>query len=150
MSRVIVVNNMVYSCGMDGKLKKWSILDKQLRYEFTHGNNVYEMTVGREETPLYNRVVSVSSDKFCRILDLETGAELRKINFDSQCWSLAVDKSQTVIAVGTDKKLTFIETANLTKVKEIALNDVYALAFNKRNDCLLAVTKNGEVHSFKF
>ena len=103
--------------------------------------------IGREGTPLSNKTVSISADRTCRISNLETGAELKKVNFESKCWSVAVDKAQIVIAIGTEKNVTFIETTNFTKVKEISMNEVDALAFNKRNDCLLAVTKNGEVHS---
>ena len=141
---------MVYSCGTDWKVKAWSIANSQLKYEFVHGSWVYDIVIGRDGTPLENRLVSISDDKTCRISNSETGAEVKTIKFDSHCWSIATDRAQTVIAVGTDQNVTFIETTNFTKVKEISLNEVYSLAFNKRNDNLLAVTGNGEVHSFKF
>ena len=119
-------------------------------YEFSHGDCVYDIVLGREGTPLANKMLSVSADSSCRISNLKTGAEVKKIKFSNPCWSIAVDKAQTVIAVGTTSYVTFIETTNFTKVKEVSLNYVYSLAFNKRNDCLLAVLKNGEIHSFKF
>ena len=73
------------------------------------------------------------------------------LNLDTGCFSVVDDKAQTMIAVGTEKSVAFIETTNFTKVKEISVNsEVCSLAFNERNDCLLAVTYNGEVHSFKF
>ena len=53
-------------------------------------------------------------------------------------------------AIGTDTKVV----SNITKVKEVNLfgsNDfVYSISFNERNDCLLAVTRDGVVHSFNF
>ena len=141
---------MVYSCGKDEKVKAWTIANKQLKYEFAHGGWVYDIVIGHDGTPLENRLVSISTDKTCRISDLETGAEVKTIKLDSHCWSVATDRAQTVIAIGTNANVTFIETTNFTKVKEILLKSVYSLAFNKRNDYLLAVTGNGEVHSLKF
>ena len=141
----------MYSCGTDGTVKSWSSPNKQLMYEVMHGNDVYDIVIGREGTPLENKLVSISWDKSCRILNLETGAEVKTVNFDCSCWSIAVDKAQTLIAVGTSNKVTFIETTNFTKVKEVSMDGyVYSLAFNKRNDCMLAVLKNGEIHSLKF
>ena len=152
MCRVIIKNDMVYSCGCDYKVKAWTIENKQLKYEFAHGDCVFDIVIGRDGTPLENRLVSISDDKTCRISDLETGAEVKTIKHDRNCYSIAVDKTQTLIAVGNgDKNITFIETTNYTKVKEVSLDSrVYSVAFNKRNDCLLAVTRDGWLHSLKF
>ena len=131
-------------------MKSWSIPNKKLKYEVKHGDSVYDIVIGREGTPLASKMISVSGDRSCRISSLETGAEVKTINFVKPCWSIAVDKAQTLIAVGTENNVTFIETINFTKVREVALNEVYSLAFNKRNDYMLAVLSNGEIHSFKF
>ena len=143
-------NDLVYSCGVDDKVKAWSIPNEELKYEIGHGGCVNDIAVGFEGTPLANRLISISNDKSCRVSNLETGAEVKRIYLCSECWSIAVDKTQTVIAVGTKKGVTFIETTNFTKVKEVSLTNVCSLAFNNRNDRMLAVTENGEVHSFKF
>ena len=78
--------------------------------------------IGREGTSLENRTVTISMDRSCRISNLNTGEQLKNINFDYPCSSIAVDKAQTVIAVGTDTKVTFIESTNFAKVKEITFN----------------------------
>ena len=141
---------MVYFCGYDSQVKAWSISDKQLKYEINQRSAVYDIVIGRKGTPLENRLVSIGY-QCCRISSLETGAEVKRIELDSYCWSIAVDKAQTVIAIGTDKKVVFIKTTNFTNVKEVSLEKrVFSLAFNKRNDCMFALTNNGEVHSFKF
>ena len=113
---------------------------------------MFDIVLGREGTPLANRVLSVSWDRLCRISNLQTGEEVKSIRFDSQCWVIGVDKTQTMIAVGSSaQSLTFVETLNFTKVKEVALDSyITSLAFNKRNDCMLAITSNGKVYSFKF
>ena len=151
MNRVIIKNDIlctVYSCGEDGKVKSWSILNKRLKYEFNHGNNVEDIVIGRRGTPLAGRLLSINYEG-CRISSSETGAEIKTIKYS--CYSIAVDKAQTVIAVGTGYKVAFIETTNFTQIKEVFVNDyVYSLAFNKRNDRMVAVTKNGEIHSLKF
>ena len=96
-----------------------------------------------------------------RISNLETGAELHKIELkklDQACSTLAVDKTQTLMAVGTGRfygdngpyRLVVFETETFTEVKEFTVNEIESLAFNKRNDCLLAVTGVGEVYCFKF
>ena len=131
-------------------MKAWSIPNNQSKYEISHGDTVNDVVIGREETPLYNRIVSVSDDHTCRISNLETGAEVKILKFDSYCSTMAVDKAQTMIAVGTDNYVAFIETTNLTIVKKVPMEYVYSLAFNKRNNCMLAVTRGGEIHSFKF
>ena len=142
---------MMFSCGYDKKVKAFSISNNQVKHEVTHGGSVDDFVIGREATPLAGRLVSISREMGCLISNLETGAEITKINFDSECRSVAVDESQTIIAVGNGTKVTFIETTSFSKVKEISLNsNVYSLAFNKRNDCLLAITSKGEVHSLKF
>ena len=147
----MIKNDIVYSCGYNNKVKVFSISNNQVKYEVMHDNSVDDFVIGREGTPLESRLVSVSRDKSCRVSDLETGAEINKINFDGGCRSIAVDEAQSLIAVGNGKKVTFIETTNFTKVKEVPLNNsVYSLAFNKRNDCMLAVTKAGEVYSLEF
>ena len=148
--KVSIKNDMVYSCSIDNKVMAWSIQNKQKKYEIMHGSRVYDFVIGFEETPLASRLVSISLDKTCRISNIETGTKVKEISFDSCCRSIAVDKAQTLIAVGTDQNVTFIETTNFTKVKEIPLEYVYSLAFNSRNDSTLAITANGEVHSFKF
>ena len=150
--RVIIKGDIVLSCSVDDdKVKAWSTSNKEMKYEFTHGNSVYDIVIGREETPLEKRLLSISYERCCRVSNLETGAEVKRINFDRPCYSIAVDKTQTLIAIGSENKVTFIETTNFTKVKEVSLNDfVYSLAFNRQNDGMLAVTRNGEIHSFKF
>ena len=69
-----------------------------------------------------------------------------------------MDKAQTNIVVGhrtldsgESSKITFIDAASFEKVKEVNFeHKVVDLAFNRRNDALLAVTNNGEVHILKF
>ena len=146
----MIENDLVYSCGVDDVVKSWTIPNRQLKYEIKHGNSVYDIVIGREGTPLANKLLSISHDRLCRISNLETGDEVKTIKLDTYCCSIAVDKAQAIIAVGTSRKVTFFETTNFTKVKEFSLNDVHSLAFNKRNHCMLAVLYNGEVHSFKF
>ena len=142
---------MVYSGSCDNKIKAWSIPSATLKYEVAHDSGVYDIVIGREGTPLSNRILSISWDRCCRISNLETGAEVKRIEFDNFCWSIVVDKGQTLIAIGNGEEVTFIETSDFTIVKEVTLDgNVFALAFNQRNDCLLAVTEEGKVHSFKF
>ena len=155
MCRVTIKNDMVYSCSTDGKVKAWSITNLQKKYEYkyeyscTQSTKVFDIVIGRQGTPLENRIVALSQIG-CRILNLDTGVEVKKITLDGSCWSITADKAQTVIAIGTDKNVTFFETTNFTKVKEVPLKYVYSLAFNERNDCMLAVTSGAEVYSFKF
>ena len=150
MYRVIIKNDVVYSCEED-IVKVWTTANKQVKYELKHDSEVLDIVIGREGTPLAGQLLSISWEGSCRVSNLETGAEVRKINFDDPCYSITVDEAQTLIAVGTAKKVTFIETTNFSKIKEVSMNDwVCSLAFNKRNDCMLAVTRSGEVHSFKF
>ena len=120
--RVIISNDTVYSCGRDRKLKVWSILNNQLLYEITFGNSVYDLVIGREGTPLANRIVSLSREGILRISAVETGDEVKTIKFDKECFSMAVDESQTVIAVGTRNSITFIDSTNYTKVKGVSFN----------------------------
>ena len=149
--RVVIRKEIIFSCSLDKSVKAWTLFNNNLKYEFTHSSQIDDMVIGRKGTPLHNQILSISNDRSCRVSNLETGAEMKKIDFDSSCRSIAVDKSQTMIAIGTDANVTFIETTNFTKVKEVSLNDpVYSLAFNRQNDCMLAITKKGEVHSFKF
>ena len=155
MCRVVIKNDTVYSSGLDKSVKAWSITNNHLKYEFTHNVFVFDFVIGRNGSPLNNKIVSISYDNSCRIScrisNLETGDEVKTINVDTSCWSVSVDKAQTLIAIGAESKVIFIETTNFTKVKEVSLNNaVLSLAFNNRNDYMLAVTKNGEVHSIKF
>ena len=92
MYRVLLKNDLVYSCGRDDKVKAWSTTNKELKYEFKHGHYVYDMVIGRDGTPLANRIVSISLDNTCRISNLQTGVEIKKVNCNGWCWSIAVDK----------------------------------------------------------
>ena len=151
VTRVIINQSMVYSGSNDNKIKAWSIPSATLKYEVAHLHSIYDVVIGREGTPLSDRILSISFDSYCRISNLETGTEIKRIEFDNYCYSIAVDKGQTLIAIGNGEKVTFIETSDFTIAKEVTLDgDVFALAFNQRNDCLLAVTEEGKVHSFKF
>ena len=147
--RVIIANDTVYFCADDFALESWSIPNKEFKYEVRNIDYAYDIVIGREGTPLANKMVSIG-ERSCLISNQETGAKVKKINFHSDCYSIAVDKAQTMIAVGTEMNVTFIETTNFTKVNEVSLNDVFSLAFNKRDDCMLALLGNGEVYSFKF
>ena len=133
-------------------MKVWSVRNQRTEHEFGNsGISVYDLVIGREGTPLANLIVFIGQNKTCRVFNSKTSVEIRTINLDSYCMSIAVDETQTMIVVGTDEGVTFIETTNFTKVKEVFLNNpVNSLAFNKRNDCMLAVTKKGEVHAFNF
>ena len=127
-----------------------------LKYEIVHDKkdrefSVWNFVIGRERTPLANKIVSIANEPFCRVSKLDTGDEVTKINLGSTCQSIAVDKTQSLIAIGTQENVTFVETTNFTKVKEVSLtSDVFSLGFNRQNDCMIAVTRNGEIHSFKF
>ena len=141
----------MYSCGYDSKIKVWSITDMNFKYELEHGGCVFDIVIGREGTPLANRLVSISQDRSCRVSNLETGAEVKVVTCDFPCWCIAVDKTGSVIAIGNGSNVTFIETENFNKVEEVVLcTTVNSLLFNKSNDCMLAVTQNGYMHSFKF
>ena len=143
---------MLLICGCLKNVKLWSIPNNQIKYEFDHGcgYSVKDIVIGREGTPLANRFVLFGQLGVCRISNLETGEEVKSFILLS-CRCIAVDEAQTVIAIGNDINVTFIETTNFTKVKKISFErSVNSLAFNKRNDCLLAVTCDGDVHSLKF
>ena len=142
---------MVYSHSLCPEVKAWSITSKRLKFEFVHGSRVNDIVVGRVGTPLENRLISISYNRTCRVSNLRTGEEIKLIYFDGVCVSIATDKTQSLIAVGADRNVTFIETTNYTKVKEITVEKFFvSLAFNNRNDCMLAVANDGTVHSFKF
>ena len=142
-------NDLVYSCAF-GNVKAWSIQNQQIDKEFVNNGHVYDMFLGREETPLAGQIVLIGhTDNSCDIFNIETGVKLNTINIHN-CHSVAVDKAQSLIAVGSSKKVTFIQTNDFEIIKEVELNDVCSLAFNKRNDCMLAVTRHGEIYSFKF
>ena len=151
MSRVVLKNDIVYSCSLDSMVKAWSITNKKLKYELKNSSWVNDIVIGQEGTPLENRLVSLGGYCGCRLSNLETGTVMKTIKLESNCHSIAVDKTGTIIAVGNGENVTFIETTNFTMVKTVSLNHwVNSLAFNIRNDCMLAVTEGGTVHSFKF
>ena len=121
------------------------------KYEFSHGDEVIDMVIGREGTPLENQILSISADTFCRVSDIKNGAKVTKIGFDDKLTSIAVDEHQTLVAIGdASSKITFIETSNFTKIREVIMKQpISSLAFNKRSDCMLAVAGRN-VYSFKF
>ena len=151
---------MLYSFHKYGdKVKSWSIPNKKLKYEIEH-ESLIDIVIGREGTPLVNKILSINPRE-CRISKLKTGAKVKTIKLDEfccqGCWSVAVNETQTLIAVGSKKHVTFIKTTNFTEIKKVSMSDVNtedtltdikSLAFNRRNDCMLAVLENGEVHSF--
>ena len=120
MSSVIIKNDVVFSFGADCKVKAWSIPNNEFKYEIMHGNAVCDIVIGRKGTPLANQLVSFSN-KICRISNLETGTEIERIYLDGPVLSMAVDNSQTMIAIGTEKNLVFIETMFFYKVTKVAL-----------------------------
>ena len=153
---------MVFSCGLDSRVKAWSIPNKKLKYEINHSDEVYDIVIGQDGTQLENRIVSFDINhfggEFClKISNLETGVEVKRINLGSASLTIAVDQAQTVIVLGTKNKMTFIETTNFTIVKEVPFESVYfvldhslATCFNKRNDGMLTLTGVGGVYSIKF
>ena len=79
---------------------------------------------------------------------------MKKINFGSSCWFIAVDTAQILTAVGSgENEVTFIETSKFTKVKKMFVGSnrsMNSLAFKKRSDCLLGVPKDDFIQLFKF
>ena len=150
VTRVIVKDDMVYSRCERGSVKAWSIRSGDLIYEIEHESDVEDIIIGRKGTPLENRLFTMCYE-VCQLSNLETGTEMKKINFEEEgCNSLAIDQTQTVIAISTYEGVAFIETSTFTKVKELPLEySVDSFAFNKSNDCLVA-TINDEIHTFKF
>ena len=162
--RVILKNNILFSCS-GREVRVWSIRDKKVKYmyEFKDGNSVYDIVIGREETPLENRTISISYIEECRISNSETGTKIKTIEMGGRvtpgmgmAWKpanfcVAVNESQTLLAIGKSEKINFYETTNFTKVKEVHFQKkiISSLAFNRRNDCMLAVTSGGQVYSFK-
>ena len=142
----------MFSCErFSGKVKAWSIPNTNVKYEIVQDGAVYDILIGRDGTPLKNLILSISTEYFCRVSNLHNGVEVKMIYFDSRCGSIDATRDQTLVAVGTNSGVTFIETTNFTKVNEVSFNSwVMALAFNRRNDCLLAVTSGTEIHSIKF
>ena len=120
-------------------------------YMFEHDECVYDIFIGRDQTPLESRILSISGE-LCRISDLETGTDMEKVFIRNCVRSMTIDETQNIIAIGTEiGTIIFIDTKNFIKVKEVSLDSsVLSLAFNKRNDCLLAVTKSGDVYGIKF
>ena len=149
----------MFSCSNDGKVRAFSIPDKKKKFEFSHESEVNDIFIGREGTPLQKRLISICMEGCFRVSNLESGLEVQKIDVGPTCLSVAVDWSGTIIAIGTgpshlealESLCIFFETENFTKVKEFKFTGkVTALAFNDNNDCMLATTSNGEIHSFKF
>ena len=65
VNRVIIKNHVVYSCADDATVKAFSILDKKKKFEFSHAQNVgavRDIVIGREGTPLQNRIITISMD----------------------------------------------------------------------------------------
>ena len=108
--------------------------------------------IGQDQSPLANRIVTISLDKTCQVFNTDTGEKIATIEFGSYCRSLAVDRNEAVIVIGTDdKKVTFIDTTTFQIVKQVTLGgSIYSLAFNQENELLLAVSQKGQVYSFKF
>ena len=130
----------------------WSIRNERIKNEFSKSDYMWDMVIGREGTPLASRIALIShNERCCYILDKETFAEVKSYKFDSSCLSIAADNNQTLIVVGTENEVIFICTTNLIPVKKICLdNSGCSPVFNKRNDCMLALTRNGKLHSFNF
>ena len=88
--------------------------------------------IGREGTPLFNRILSIPFNSGCRISNLETGAEVRTIKFGNYCWSIAVDKGQTLIAIGNGKKVT-LQFVIGQYVLQMGKNEFEFMAYNLKN-----------------
>ena len=133
-------------------MKAWSLRDQTTKYDIKHGGEVYDFVIGWKGSSFENQIVTISWDQTCRLSDLETGDEVSRIKLGSYCRSLAVDRTGSVIVVGTDdNNVTFIDTTTFEIIKQISVgSSIYSLAFNRRNDALLAVSKTGQVYSFKF
>ena len=133
-------------------MQAWSLRDQTTKYEIKHGGAVSDFVVGQKRSPLANRIVLIGSDKACWISNKKTGGVVAKVQLDSFCRSLTVDRNETVIVVGTaDNKVTFINTTTFKIVKQVTLDALIdSLAFNHLNDTLLAVSGTGQVYSFKF
>ena len=95
--------------------------------------------------------MTISWDRTCRFSNLETGEKLAKIKLGSYCRSLTADRTGSLVVVGTDDdKVTFIDTTTFEIMKQVSLgSSINSLAFNRQNDALLAVSKTGQVYSFK-
>ena len=117
-----------------------------------HGGGVLDFIVGQKRSPLANRVVMINSSKTCCISNKETGGVVAKVQLDSFCRSLTVDRNETVIVVGTDdNKVNFIDATTFKIAKQVTLgSSIDSLAFNQQNDVLVAASKSGQVYSFKF
>ena len=132
-------------------MQAWSLHDQTTKYKIKHGE-VSDFIVGQKRSPLANRIVMIGSDKACWISNKETGGVVAKVNLNSICLSLTVDRNETVIVVGTDdNKVNFIDATTFKIVKQVTLgSSIDSLAFNQQNDVLVAASKSGQVFSFKF
>ena len=159
--RTIINNDLIFSCASDTKVICWKPSERKVKYFIQHDAQVQDIIIGRKGTPLKNKIISADWYNFCKISSLQTGKGIRKIALGYQCSSLTADKAQTLIAAGLSRgagKVILIDTKTLRIVKQVVLDIdtmICSLAFNRRNDTLLAVTTDArvgisEVYSLKF
>ena len=109
-------------------------------WEFEHGNKVYGAIIRHKQ------VITCCYDKTVKVLALENGEELHRLDHPNQCLNMDLSPNQSVLAVACSSAVVLWDMNKLVKIKQFDLGSgINDLRFNPSGDTLIVGLHKGEI-----
>ena len=144
VSGVVVEQNLAVSFSHDKTVRVWDMDKHEKIWEFVHGNKVYAAIVRDSQ------VITSCLDKIVRVLALENGEELHRLDHPDECRCIDLSPNKSLLAVACSSAVVLWDMNKLIKIKQFDLGSgINDLRFNPSADTLIVGLREGEIYKIE-
>ena len=140
--RVYLKNNLVIS-GSDTKVLAWNMERHEKLWESAQEDSVWYILLRDDQ------VITCCEDKSVRVLALQSGEELHRLEHPSPCNGADLSPNKKILAVACDSAVVLWDFKKAVKIEQFDLgtedSQVNDVRFNPTGDKLIAGLSEGEV-----
>ena len=140
MNTIQIKNNLVISGSFDGTVQVWNMDRHEKLWQVDHRDRVWCTLVRNDQ------VITCCEDKSVRVLSLDSGEELHRLEHPNCCYSADLSPNKSLLAVACGSAVVLWDIKKALKVEQFDLcSQIYDLRFNLTGDRLIVGAGDGQV-----
>ena len=126
-------------------MQVWNMERHEKLWEFGHGHKVWSSILRDDQ------VITCCEDKSVRVLALQTGEELHRLEHLSLCYNADLSPNKSLLAVACPDGIVLWDIRNAVKIERFDFADrgVHDLKFNPSGDKLIVGLYDGQVYKLE-
>ena len=138
------MNNLIISGSHDKTVQVWNMERHEKLWELNHGDLV-KSTILRDD-----QVVTCCADKTVRVLALDSGEELHRLEHPGSCVNADLSPNKSLLAVACKSAVILWDIRKAVKIEQFDLGStINDVGFNPTGDKLIVGLHEGEVYKIE-